>query len=183
MQTAPTALNITGYSCLWLWVFCLMTLQESEALEAILLQQWSLIWVGEIRGGHCCGRCLVRRSCDLGPCGPCFSSLMTLWRPRDPETEPLEAAGRCQGKEGVGGKFQCSMFSVKVACLFRITLISLPFHTDSWVIARFLSQLPTHRKTVLCWFLGCIFMCLAAVLKSCEFFNHFLILRFCKTFW
>lgn len=39
MQTAPTALNITEYSCLWLWVFCLKTLQAFEELKAILLQQ------------------------------------------------------------------------------------------------------------------------------------------------
>lgn len=35
MQTAPTTLNITDYSCWWLWVFCLMTFQESEEMEAI----------------------------------------------------------------------------------------------------------------------------------------------------
>lgn len=98
----------------------------------------SLICVGGIWDGHCCGLCRVRRSCALGPWGPCFSSLMTAWMLQDPEIEPLEAQDRAKERK-VGGKFQCSMFSIRVACLFRIILISLSFPTNFWVTSRFLS--------------------------------------------
>lgn len=105
----------------------------SNAVAAIMsclgwrILRWALLWTFP-----------VKRSCVLGPWGFSFSSLMTAWMPEDPEMELLESAGQCQGKES-GREAPCSIFSIRAACLLRITLISLPFPIASWVIARFFS--------------------------------------------
>lgn len=92
------------------------------------------------------------------PCekGLCFGSLRTSLFQSDDSLEAwgsrdglVEASGWCQGRERVGGKLQCSMFSVRAACLFRITLISLSFPIYSWVIARFLSTPHTWKESSL----------------------------------